>query len=240
MTPLSMLLGLQNYIPKKPQPVPQAEVKRQAEPYQTTPPQLVVAKRRFRGLRRSSIVGKLIEKLITDPVLPINGHTPLICRENFAGVKGIGADMATWLLSRLIEARGNLPLLLLCTDVDGAYDNVWRDALWAKLASKHDNAYDVKLLKTLYRRMLSRIQDGDYLSEIIDATIGLPQGGPNSGKLFSIFLSDLPDELKKSNSDIGIEIFGIFIICIIFMDDIIIPAFTTFTMDGRETAASTL
>ena len=84
--------------------------------------------------------------------------------------------------------------------------------------------------------MLSRIQDGDYLSEIIDATIGLPQGGPNSGKLFSIFLSDLPDELKKANSDIGIEIFGIFIICIIFMDDIIIPAFTSETLLEVKTA----
>ena len=226
MSPLAMLIGLQNYIPKKPRPAPHVDVKIQTDPHQIAPSQVIVAKPRFRGLRRSSIVGKLLEKLITDPILPISGRTPLICRENFAGVKGIGADMATWLLSRLIDFRGNLPLLLLCSDVDGAYDNVWRDALWAKLASKHKNIYDVKLLRTLYRRMISRIQDGDYLSEVIDASIGLPQGGPNSGKLFSIFLSDLPDELKKASLEIGSEIFGIFIICIIFMDDVIIPAFT--------------
>ena len=32
--------------------------------------------------------------------------------------------MATWLLSLIIELRGSLPLYLLCSDVDGAYDNV--------------------------------------------------------------------------------------------------------------------
>ena len=166
-----------------------------------------------------SILGKLLEKLLSDPVLPVEGSSPLICRENFAGIKGLSSDMATWLLSLFIEIRGALPLYLLCSDVDGAYDNVWRDALWAKLAARHGNVYDVKLLMTLYRKMLSRIQDGDYLSEVIDASIGLPQGGPNSGKLFSIFLSDLPDDLKKLSPDAGIEIFGIIISCILFMDD---------------------
>ena len=66
--------------------------------------------------------------------------------------------MATWLLSLIIELRGSLPLYLLCSDVDGAYDNVWRDALWAKLASRHGNVYDVKLLMTIYRKMLTKFR----------------------------------------------------------------------------------
>ena len=104
---------------------------------------------------------------------------------------------------------------------------------------------------TIYRKMLSRIQNGDYLSDIIDASIGLPQGGPNRGKLFSIFLSDLPEELKKLSPNAGVEIFGIIVSCILFMDDVAISKeavisslstlasyrgkwFTTFSRDKRS------
>ena len=73
--------------------------------------------------------------------------------------------------------------------------------------------------------MQSRIQMGDYTSEIIEALLGLAQGGPNSGKLFAAFLSDLPIELAKKKSE-TIDIFGVLITCLIFMDDVLIPLST--------------
>ena len=191
ITPLHMLLGLQSYIPKK------AKLVSSTNSMGVTTTSKIP---RWRGLRRASNLGKLLEKLFAHPLLPLDDtRCALICNENLAGIKGLSSDMAAWVFAILMQVRGNLPWFSVLSDVDGAYDNVWRDALWAKLAAKHDNIYHVKVLSVMYRRMQSQIQMGDYTSEIIEASLGLAQGGSNSGKLFAAFLSDLPTIWQRKN-----------------------------------------
>ena len=200
ISPLHMLLGLQSYIPKK------ATIVTSTDALGVT---TSIKIPRWRGLRRASNLGKLLEKLFAHPILPLDkSRCTLICRENLAGAKGLSSEMAAWVIGILIQIRGKLPGYYVITDVEGAYDNVWRDALWAKLAAKHGNVYHVKMLSVMYRKMQSRIRMGDYTSEIIEAMLGLAQGGSNSGKLFAAFLSDLPDDLLKQISE-PMDIFGV-------------------------------
>ena len=92
----------------------------------------------------------------------------------------------------------------------GAYDNVWREALFAKLAAKHPDLLQVKQIVALYEKMHSII---------------------GKGHLFTFFISDLPDDLRKSNA--GVELFGLLMV-LIFMDDVAIPLSSAReTLDAR-------
>lgn len=196
--PLKMLLGILSYIPK--------------------------SGGRWRGIRRGDIIAKIIERASAHPLYPVSGPPGnLTCDEQFAGIRGLGSDLAALSLSIIITecTKHNDPLFVLFTDVDGAYDNVWREALFAKLAKMHPNILDVRLITALYDKMESIIKDKNYESSLIESLVGLAQGGPNSGHLFTTFMSDLPEDLRRAGA--GAELFGLIILCLMFMDDITIP-----------------
>ena len=135
----------------------------------------------------------------------------LVYKEQFAGIRGLSSDLAALCLAIIISCPAKAPSFILFTDVDGAYDNVWREALFAKLAARHPNFLQVQQIAALYDKMQSFIKDNDYLSELIDSLLGLAQGSPNSGHLFTFFMSDLPDELKGVEA--GVECFDLIILC---------------------------
>ena len=58
-------------------------------------------------------------------------------------------------------------------------------------------------------------------SEIIECLCGVGQGSPTSGTLFGFFLSDLPNDLREAG--LSFSLFKLFIACLIFLDDIVIP-----------------
>ena len=55
----------------------------------------------------------------------------LIAPEHFADRKQVSAEMTAAILGIIIDAHKGRPLYILIADVKEAYDNVWRDALWA-------------------------------------------------------------------------------------------------------------
>ena len=113
-------------------------------------------------------------------VFPATGeNSKLFCVEQGAAKRGCGSDLTALALSLIREAyRGN-PLYLSFTDVD-AYDNVWREALFAKLLASHPEIQDIKVLQKLYGQMHAYIQQGAYRSKLIISALGIAQGDPLS------------------------------------------------------------
>ena len=68
---------------------------------------------------------------------------------------------------------------------------------------------------------MSQIYENEYRSNVLDAVLGVPQGGPRSGDMFCFFTSDLPEELKANG--VGITILTIFLTCLVFLDDWCLP-----------------
>ena len=119
--------------------------------------------------------------------------------------------MAAAILAMLIENLGTRELFAIIADVKGAYENVWREALWAKLLDAHKIAADVKRVEAMYREFLTLIREPGFESSVMEAVLGLPQGRPRSGDLFCFFTSDIPEELKSGGC--GAELFGVFLCC---------------------------
>ena len=93
---------------------------------------------KFRGLRLESLLAKLVEKCVLHALFPSFGPDPeLIAPEHFADRKGVSAELTAGILAILIEAQRGAPLFIVIADAKEAYDNVWRDALWAKALAAH-------------------------------------------------------------------------------------------------------
>ena len=177
---------------------------------------------KVRGIRLESLLAKLVEQLVVDPIFPAVGpNSPLIASEHIANKRHLSAEMASAILAMMIETSAGDPLYAIVADVLGAYDNIWREATWAKLLDAHKVVIEVKRVAVLYEKFLSIIREADFETEVIAAFLGIPQGGPRSGDIFCFSTSDLPDELRAEG--LGTSLFGVFICMTIFLDDHLIP-----------------
>ena len=183
------------------------------------------AKRRWRNLRRASVIAKFIEVLSTHHLFPAVGPSgPLTCTEQFAGRRGLSSDLAALTLSIVTSAVGMIPVYLVFTDAVGAYDKVWREALFAKLAVQHPHLIDVRMAAELYSRMESFIVHKGHTSQVITSTVGIPQGGTRSAENFCCFMADLPEFLRGSHA--SIEVCRTIFTVMMYMDDYVVPCFT--------------
>ena len=178
---------------------------------------------KFRGLRLESLLAKLVEKCVLHALFPSFGPDPgLIAPEHFADRKGASAELTAGILSIIIDAHSVIPIYIVIADAQEAYDNVWRDALWAKAASAHVCTEEIRSARALYEHMDAQIVEDGYESAIVPLNQGIPQGGPRSGKLYGLYNSDLPDELRAVGA--GTTIGEVDLTCAIFLDDSMIPA----------------
>jgi hypothetical protein len=180
---------------------------------------------KYRGLRLESLLTKLVEKCVLHPFFPSFGPDPgLIAPEHLADRKQVSAEMTAAILGILIDAHRDRPLHILIADVKEAYDNVWRDALWAKLAAAHDNSTEVNRARALYLHMDAQIVENGFASETVELKKGIPQGGPRSGKLFAFYNSDLPAALREAGA--GTLIGDVEFTCATYLDDTMTPSST--------------
>ena len=188
---------------------------------------------KVRGLRLESLLTKLIEKCILHPFFPATHltilstpHQEIIAPEHFADRAKVSAEMTAGVLAIIIDAgkQAKTPLYILIADAKEAYDLVWRDGLWAKMANTHPNLEDVRRARAMYEHMDAQIVEEDFESEPVALGQGVPQGGPRSGKLYALFNSDLPEELRAAGA--GVKIGEQDLTCAIYLDDSMIPSQT--------------
>ena len=101
-----------------------------------------------------------------------------------------------------------------------AFDWVDRDILNYKLLSVGINGKIYEAIKQLYRQTTSCIKLNSSTTEWFDVKSGVRQGDSLSPTLFNIYINDLVNELNSLN--IGININGRQICCLLYADDIVI------------------
>jgi hypothetical protein len=84
-------------------------------------------------------------------------------------------------------------------DVQKAYDRVWRDGLWEKLAQYGMNGKMWRVLKSIYERVESSVLVEDGQTRFFSVDVGLRQGCLLSPILFALYINDLAQEIKKEN-----------------------------------------
>jgi hypothetical protein len=177
----------------------------------------------LRPISVSSIPGKLLEKLTMNNLFPISpdpDRPSPDCAEQFGN---LSADAAVLVLTEIIyerKARGENTYVVFL-DVKEAFDRIGDHLQLAKMAKRGIPREQIEITQALLEHKEIRIRAASRMSEKITRSRGLGQGKPSSGKLFTLYISDIPDEIRKC--EISITSRGVEITCIMFQDDIVVP-----------------
>ena len=175
------------------------------------------SKGKWRGIRLESLLAKIAEVCVLDPIFPAFGLTsPLIANEHMAGKRGLSAEMAAASFSITLDLNAKDPLYIFFADVHGAYDHLWKEATWAKLHDAHRERIEVKRAAAIFKHFVSKIPELKKGS-LIRSRMGVPQGGPRSLDLFCFFTSDLPEELRAAGA--GVIFHSFMLVCLVYLDD---------------------
>ena len=175
-----------------------------------------------RGIRCTSCVGKLCVRLMADPIFPLDAKwCESLCPEQFAGRKKHNAGQLDLFISLLLHCGGDAPLYLVLLDISKAFDSVWREGLWAEMLRQGHSPTHVAWLRAVYSSLRTAVKAAGGISQFYELLRGIGQGDPNSTMLYGLLLSRLPGLLRTYG--IGTDLFGIFIACLLFLDDVAIP-----------------
>ena len=121
-------------------------------------------------------------------------------------------------------------------DLKKAYDSVWREGLWAKMARFGLGGKFLRVCQELYSSVSARVRVGSTLSEEFRIECGLRQGCVLSPCLFSLFIMDLAWMLEERG--LGIRIRGTWMGSCLFADDIVLLASSASELQAMLDAAA--
>lgn len=105
---------------------------------------------------------------------------------------------------------------MLPLDVAGAFDNVVHERLLHNLRKRRIDEQIVRWIASFLTNRTTILKTGEFTSELMQITSGIPQGSPLSGILYLFYNADLLENINQHDSssslgyidDIGILIIG--------------------------------
>ena len=128
--------------------------------------------------------------------------------------------MLTMIGRKIIKRKGSMFGGFI--DLKKAYDSVDRCALWNRLKSLGIGGKIFDSIKAIYSDLKCKVKVGDKCSDSFPVDVGLRQGCVLSPILFSAYVNDLMEELRREH--VGIEVEDIQIPGLMFADDIVVFA----------------
>ena len=151
----------------------------------------------YRGITLLSCLGKLFTNVLNTR-LTIFCEEGSILSENQAGFrKNYSTTDHIFTLKHIIDLFCLKKKRLFCTFIDysKAFDTVWRDALWYKMAKVGIKGKFMTIVKNMYESVKSCVFMNGMKSESFISLVGVRQGENLSPLLFSLFINDLEDYL---------------------------------------------
>ena len=105
---------------------------------------------------------------------------------------------------RLIEDaqyanKRNACTVAVLLDCQRAFDAMWHNGLRRKMKDYGLPVKLTRILSSFLKDRFMQIKEGEITSEPFPITVGVPQGGLNSPRLFKFFLADMPIPQRKQS-----------------------------------------
>ena len=181
----------------------------------------------YRGITLLSIFGKLFTRILNNRLTSWGEHYGVYIEAQAGFRKNHSTRDHIFLLHNIIDLifSKNVRSKLYCTFVDfrKAFDYIIRDNLWYKLLNLGIRGKMFCIIKNMYDKVKSRVQNNIELSDCFDCHRGVRQGEILSPFLFSMYVNDLEDTLFLHGADcVNIETLKLFLL--MYADDIVIFA----------------
>ena len=149
----------------------------------------------YRPISLTSCLSKLFSSVLNER-LKLYLITDNIINDNQgAFMPGTSTTNHVFNLNCLLEHSKRMKRKLFCAflDLSAAYDNIWREGLFIKLANNGINGPFLKLIQNMYENTKAYVRYNDTTSTTFACNIGIKQGCSLSCLLFAIYLNDLED-----------------------------------------------
>ena len=182
----------------------------------------LLSKDNYRGISLLSVVTKVYEKLLMkwyeERCAPDINVLQGACLKHCSSL-----NMSLMLQEGIAGLRHGGNTVYVCLlDARKAFDTVWHKGLFYKLARTGCNIHLWRILYNFYQGFNCTVQVAGGRSPWFTARQGVHQGGPFSMKLYTVFNSDLLEELVCSGH--GARLTGTNIACPSYADDIALVA----------------
>ena len=181
----------------------------------------------YRGITLLSIFGKLFTRILKNWLTSWGEHYGVYIEAQAGFRKNHSTRDHIFLLHDIIDLifSKNVRSKLYCTFVDfrKAFDYIIRDNLWYKLLTLGIRGNMFCIIKNMFDKVKSRVQNNIELSDCFDCHRGVRQGEILSPFLFSMYVNALEDTLFLHGADcVNIETLKLFLL--MYADDIVIFA----------------
>jgi hypothetical protein len=192
----------------------------------------------YRGITLLNVIGKILERLILDRMMPILIKNGVPDKMQFAYQKGKSCVQASFVLQEAIHhaVERESKVYACFLDISKAFDCVWMDGLFFKLFNLGIQGKSWRLLKKWYSNLSCRVAHNDLLSEPFLIRQGIRQGGVISPWLFLCFNNDINAELSTMNVGINIDSL-ISVKNVLIADDV---ALLSLSVNGLQKMISTM
>ncbi|MEW8546461.1 MAG: reverse transcriptase domain-containing protein, partial [Candidatus Thiodiazotropha sp.] len=185
----------------------------------------------YRAITLSSVLLKLLERILLTRIELFDSIQPPLHPLQGGFRKEMGCMMTSFLVREsLWFAKENGSKVYACyLDIRKAFDQVWHDGLFYKLANCGIDKAILKVLFNLYTDMESCVRTETHTSDWFPILQGTRQGGVISPFLFLINTNELLWELDSSS--LGISILNIKCGSPAVADDMLLMSFSKFGLD---------
>jgi len=194
----------------------------------------------YRGITITSALGKLFNSILN------NRLTKYLDDNNIISNTQIGFEQLSstadhiFTLKTLIDkyTQTKSQKLYACfIDFRQAFDRVWHEGLFLKLARLGINNHFYKTIKEMYAKTNLCIKTQNKLTKFFRSSIGVRQGDNLSPTLFKIYINDLAHDLEQTPNTDPVQLDQTLINCLMYADDIVL---LSTTQEGLQTSINTL
>ena len=155
----------------------------------------------YRPITLSSIVGKILESVLSQKVLSIISTNNFLDdnQEGFRKRRGTSRLLYKIFTDLREVTTSNLKGMLISIDLEKAFDSVNTNILMTKLHLAGIKGDLLGIVNNLLSTRKIQIILDDFISEELPCHIGLPQGSILSPLLFIIFITDLLDNEPRAS-----------------------------------------
>ena len=134
-----------------------------------------------------------------------------------------GMDIVVTSRKRIISHQIHLgrQLYVIFVDFSKAFDLVNRNLLFYKMIKSGWGGRLLDTFRSIYRQTRFRVRTNGSLSDLIDSSLGVNQGGSASGILFRKFLADVGDYIDRNY---GVRLGDELIAHLLWADDLVLVA----------------